>query len=90
MANQEKVTIREALEITAGILERITIPISMMDDVGMPVRSAIGNLRECIRAIDADEARKQNGPQIEVEEAGTVDELPEGAEVIPLNPGVVG
>ena len=51
----EKISIREALSATAGLLEGISVPATMIREIGIPVSGAIANLRACIEAIDRQE-----------------------------------
>ena len=51
-ANMEdrKLTINEVLEMTAGILEGIEVPMKHMETIGVPIANAIHNIRACIQA----------------------------------------
>ncbi len=53
----EEVTIREALVATMGILNEISVPIGLLESVGLPVMTAVNNLDAIIRSID--EAAKE-------------------------------
>ena len=53
----EEVTIREALVATMGILNEISVPIGLLESVGLPVMTAVNNLNAIIRSID--EAAKE-------------------------------
>ena len=53
----EEMTIREALERTRGILNDISVPIWLLESVGLPVMTAVNNLDAIIRSID--EAAKE-------------------------------
>lgn len=56
MENNE-MTIREALEATKAILNDISVPIGLLESVGLPVMTAVNNLNAIIRSID--EAAKE-------------------------------
>jgi hypothetical protein len=47
---EEKLTIRQVLEITVGLLEGIEVPMKQMEKIGAPVMNAIHNLQMCIEA----------------------------------------
>ena len=52
-------TIREVLEVTAAMLNNISVPVGMMKTVGEQIATAAGNLQACIDALDRDENRKE-------------------------------
>lgn len=57
---EEQLTIKDVLIITRDLLRGIgMIPIEEAEQIGVPVGNAIRNLDVCIRAIEEDEARKQ-------------------------------
>ena len=53
----EEITIREALVATMGILNDISVPIGLLESVGLPVMTAANNLNAIIKSID--EAAKE-------------------------------
>jgi len=57
MEENKEVTIREALVATMGILNDISVPIGLLESVGLPIMSAANNLNAIIRSID--EAAKE-------------------------------
>lgn len=57
MEENKEVTIREALVATMGILNDISVPIGLLESVGLPVMTAANNLNAIIRSID--EAAKE-------------------------------
>ena len=57
MEENKEVTIREALVATMGILNDISVPIGLLESVGLPVMTAVNNLNAIIRSID--EAAKE-------------------------------
>ena len=54
----ETLTVRQVLDIVTGTLENISVPRKLNEQIGVPIDHCIGNLRECMRAIDAAEAQK--------------------------------
>lgn len=52
-------TLTEVLTGTINILERIQIPVAMIDQIGAPILTAINNLTECVKAID--ESKNKDG-----------------------------
>lgn len=48
---QQTLTIKQVLEITTRNLEGINVPVSMIQQIGIPLMNSIGNLRQCINAI---------------------------------------
>ena len=57
---EEQLTIKDVLIITRNLLRGIEmIPIEEAEQIGVPVENAIRNLEVCIRAIEENEARKQ-------------------------------
>mgnify|MGYP007104062441 CR=1 FL=1 len=57
MEENKEVTIREALVATMGILNDISVPIGLLESVGLPIMTAANNLNAIIRSID--EAAKE-------------------------------
>jgi len=62
---ENPITVEQAIEMTAELLEKISIPMKHINDIGMPVAEAINNLRQCLTAIEnarqADENAAQDG-----------------------------
>ena len=55
-------TIRDALVITLEQLRGITVPVELVESIGIPVATAVANLKTCIEGIDkAAEEEKQHG-----------------------------
>ena len=44
-------TLKQALQETNNILNGISVPMGLFQQIGMPIMSAMGNLNECINAI---------------------------------------
>ena len=70
----ETMTIENVLRATVKLLEGIKIPVSMSEEVGVPVLRSIGNLNACVSAIEksreeaqvkAEEEKKEAEPQQE-------------------------
>ena len=47
---EEKLTIRQVLEITMRLLEGIEVPMKYMERIGSPIMNAIHNISACIEA----------------------------------------
>lgn len=60
----QQVTVKEVLQATIDILNGINIPVSMLDQIGNPIKVCANNLTECVKAIEAAE------PKAEEEESG--------------------
>lgn len=65
-------TVLEALKQSVDQLNRVNIPISMIQQIGVPVQSAVGLIQASVDALE-------KGAQQPAEEAKTVEEEP-GAE----------
>ena len=63
--NNQKISIKEALNITVGILKDIRLPMDLFDEVGVPIKRAIINLNTCVDVIDQEE---KNAHPVQVEE----------------------
>lgn len=76
---ENKMTIRQVLEITVGLLEGIEVPMKQMEKIGQPVMNAIHNLQMCIQASAMAEAQAREQaetaeePEAEEEENGNDD-----------------
>ena len=51
---KDKYTAEEVIEITIRLLQEIRIPIVFVEDIGIPVRRAIENLRIVLQAPKAE------------------------------------
>lgn len=72
---EQKITIDNALEMTANILKGISVPVSMTDQIAVPIMNAVRNLEQCVTAI-----RNANAPNEEPEdkpELIPLEEIPE-------------
>jgi len=55
-------TVRDVLAMTVEQLRGITVPVDLVESIGIPVAAAVANLRMCIEGIDkAAEEEKENG-----------------------------
>lgn len=61
-----EMTVRDVLEVTMRQLERVQVPVGMIDQVGIPIRDAIHNMKMCVEAIDRDAAKQAEEPEIEI------------------------
>ena len=68
---EDKITVKRALEITVDLLGRIKVPVSMYEEIGSPIQTAIKNLKVC---IDAHKEAPVPAPE------ETVEEEPEASE----------
>lgn len=59
MENNEQMTIRRALEVTKEILDGISVPVAMLDQIGAPLRAASENLGIMIEGIDRAEKAEE-------------------------------
>ena len=62
----EEMTIRQALEITKGILDGISVPVSLFDSIGAPLKAATDNLGTIIEGIE--QAEKEDTEHGKTEE----------------------
>ena len=51
----ETVTIKYVIEQTIDLLKQVQVPMTLFDQIALPVNAAIGNLRACIDAINRSE-----------------------------------
>ena len=49
--NEEDMSIKEALQVTAELIENISVPVSMADAIARPLCQAVANIRAVIAAI---------------------------------------
>ena len=59
--SERTVTLKEALAITARKLGEIKVPVSLYDEIGMPIKQAVSTLNICVKA--AEEAEKEPEPE---------------------------
>lgn len=64
---QKNVTVRDALYETLQILTNLKVPVGLIDEIGVPIKTASNNVAACINALDAitakakEEAEKNDG-----------------------------
>ena len=80
MANQT--TVNDILIDVRNILNGISLPISQVESIGIPVARAISGLNLCIGAFEQQEKAQEHEPKIEVIETGTTDTIPEDGELV--------
>lgn len=69
--------VRDVLEVTVRMLERVQITVDEVDRIGIPVRDAVHNMKMCVEAIDRDEAEQAEEPVVELFAGGEkVGEVP--------------
>ena len=62
-------TVRDVIEMTINDLKQIRVPAEELDEIGLPVRNALHNLKMCRDAIDremAQAAPAEDEPAIEL------------------------
>ena len=60
MENNE-MTIREALEVTKAILDGISVPVALLDQIGAPLKAASDNIGIMIESIEKAEGEESHG-----------------------------
>lgn len=64
----ENITLKQALEGTHGILQGISVPMGLFQQIGLPILNAMGNLEEIIGALpDAPAPAAEDQPTEEKE-----------------------
>lgn len=69
---ENQMTIDQVLKITVETLEGLKVPVSLIDDISIPVARAISNIRMCIQAVEASRAEAES-EQAEEQEDGEAD-----------------
>lgn len=66
MEEKKRITPIEALQATLDILNHINVPVYMMQQIGIPIAQATGNIREIILAASqAEDKAKQEAAEEE-------------------------
>lgn len=65
---QNEMTVRQALEVTKAIMDGISVPVALMEQIGAPLKAAADNLAVIIEGI-------KNAETAEGEEHGKAEEL---------------
>ena len=55
----ETMTVKDALIETKKMLENIQVPMSMIEQIGIPLARGISNISQCIEAMNKAEAEKE-------------------------------
>lgn len=74
---ENKVTVKDVLEEVMETLNGISIPVSQIDDIGLPIARAIGGIKACVDAMEkaeTEEAMKKATEETPYEEEGSVSE----------------
>ena len=50
-------TVRDVIEMTISDLKQIRVPAEFLDEIGLPLRNALHNLKQCVDAIDREMAQ---------------------------------
>lgn len=58
---KNEMTIREALEVTKAILDGISVPVGLLEQIGAPLKAASDNLGIIIEGIDKAEEEEKHG-----------------------------
>lgn len=45
-------TVNEVLKVVIPVLERIKVPVTEVEEIGMPIANAVKDLRACVRCLD--------------------------------------
>ena len=69
---ENQMTIDQVLKITVETLEGLKVPVSLIDEISIPVARAISNIRMCIEAVEASRAEAES-KQTEEQEDGNAD-----------------
>lgn len=58
---EKQIPVYKALEITIDILNGISVPVSLMEQIGVPISRAVNNLAQCVEAIlrDSEKAKDE-------------------------------
>lgn len=67
----QRMTIDQVLEMTVQMLEGVMIPVGLLEKVGQPMHTAIGNIRVCAEAYRKEQ--EQRAKEAQESEAGKPD-----------------
>lgn len=71
---EEKMTLQEVLELTVRELREISVPIDLIDTIGMKVKDAVHNISVCINVMaEAQAAQAQEAPGEEEQDGRETD-----------------
>lgn len=74
---EPKMTVKDVLKDVMDTLNNISIPMSQIDDIGMPIARAINGIKICVEAMEkaeTEEAMKNATEEKPAEEEGSVSE----------------
>lgn len=66
MGNQT-LTVKQVLDITARNLESISVPVGLIQTIGVPLMNSVENIRKCIIAISEPEETQEEPAEVEEE-----------------------
>ena len=61
-------TVKEVIEMTIRSLYGIRVPVEQIEEIGMPISMAIGNLKSCLEAMAEQEKNTQKAGEAEKQE----------------------
>lgn len=65
---ERQYTIEEVLELTVKQLYAISVPVELIEQIGMPISMAIGNLKNCLEAMNRQKEQAEHSEQAEAKE----------------------
>lgn len=60
---ERQYTIEEVLEMTVKQLYAISVPVELIEQIGMPISMAIGNLKNCLDAMNRQKEQAEHSEQ---------------------------
>ena len=64
---KQEITVDDVVRECVQQLRALNVPISMIDQIGVPVARVVHNLRACIDAWERDAAEKNQEPELRIE-----------------------
>lgn len=74
---ENQTTVKDVLTDVVSTLNEINVPMSKLNEIGLPIARAIQGINICLDAFNRQEAQQQK-PEIEIVEVGETDSIPEG------------
>lgn len=65
--DEKRMTVEEVLEITARQLGGIMIPAELADQIGIPIKRAMGNIQAVLQAIQRNKEEEKDGGKADTE-----------------------
>ena len=56
---KKEYSIAEVITMTANVLEKIEVPVALIETIGFPIKSCVGNLRKCVTAMNEAQAAQE-------------------------------